>query len=62
MIRLRNGNAARCNAMTLRRLIAEGRFPPPPELGRKIRLWDAVELQSFVDRLAAARPRAATPP
>lgn len=43
------------NAMTLRRLIAEGRFPPPLELGRKIRLWDALELQDLVDRLAAVR-------
>jgi hypothetical protein len=43
------------NAMTLRRLIAEGRFPPPLELGRKIRLWDALELQALLDRLAAER-------
>jgi predicted DNA-binding transcriptional regulator AlpA len=43
------------NHMTLRRLIAEGRFPPPLELGRKIRLWDALELQTLVDRLGAAR-------
>ena len=43
------------NAMTLRRLIAEGRFPPPLALGRQIRLWDALELQALVDRLAAER-------
>jgi predicted DNA-binding transcriptional regulator AlpA len=43
------------NHMTLRRLIAEGRFPPPLELGRKIRLWDVLELQALVDRLGAAR-------
>src|SRR5271165_2376265 len=43
------------NAMTLRRLIAEGRFPPPLDLGRKIRLWDAVELQDLVDGLKARR-------
>jgi predicted DNA-binding transcriptional regulator AlpA len=43
------------NAMTLRRLIAEGRFPPPLELGRKLRLWDALELHALVERLAAAR-------
>jgi predicted DNA-binding transcriptional regulator AlpA len=43
------------NDMTLRRLIAEGRFPPPLELGRRLRLWDAVELAEFVSRLAAAR-------
>lgn len=43
------------NAMTLRRLIAEGRFPPPLALGRQIRLWDAIELQELVDRLAAER-------
>jgi predicted DNA-binding transcriptional regulator AlpA len=43
------------NAMTLRRLIAEGRFPPPLELGRKLRLWDALELHELVERLAAAR-------
>ncbi len=43
------------NAMTLRRLIAEGRFPAPLELGRKIRLWDVLELQDLVDRLARER-------
>jgi predicted DNA-binding transcriptional regulator AlpA len=43
------------NAMTLRRLIAEGRFPPPLELGRKIRLWDVLELQALLERLGAAR-------
>jgi predicted DNA-binding transcriptional regulator AlpA len=43
------------NAMTLRRLIAEGRFPPPLELGRKLRVWDSLELQALVDRLAAQR-------
>lgn len=43
------------NAMTLRRLIAEGRFPPPLELGRKLRLWDALELQALVDRLGEER-------
>jgi predicted DNA-binding transcriptional regulator AlpA len=43
------------NLMTLRRLISEGRFPPPLALGRKLRLWDALELQALVDRLAAAR-------
>jgi hypothetical protein len=43
------------NDMTLRRLIAEGRFPPPLELGRRLRLWDVLELQALVDRLAAAR-------
>ena len=36
------------NDMTLRRLIAEGRFPPPLEMGRKIRLWDALELQALL--------------
>jgi hypothetical protein len=45
------------NAMTLRRLITEGRFPPPLALGRQIRLWDALELQDLVDRLAAGRCR-----
>ena len=44
------------NAMSLRRLIAEGRFPPPLALGRKLRLWDALELQDLVDRLKAERP------
>jgi predicted DNA-binding transcriptional regulator AlpA len=43
------------NAMSLRRLIAEGRFPPPLALGRQIRLWDALELQNLIDRLAAER-------
>jgi hypothetical protein len=43
------------NAMTLRRLVAEGRFPAPLKFGRKIRLWDALELQSLVDRLATER-------
>jgi predicted DNA-binding transcriptional regulator AlpA len=42
------------NHVTLR-LISEKRFPPPLELGRKLRLWDALELQTLVDRLAAAR-------
>jgi predicted DNA-binding transcriptional regulator AlpA len=43
------------NAMTLRRLIAERRFPPPLALGRRLRLWDALELHEFVERLAAER-------
>jgi predicted DNA-binding transcriptional regulator AlpA len=43
------------NAMTLRRLITEGRFPPPLELGRKIRLWDVLELQALIERLAGER-------
>src|SRR6516225_6954144 len=43
------------NAMTLRRLIAEGRFPSPLALGRQLRLWDALELQALVDHLAAER-------
>ena len=47
------------NAMTLRRLIAEGRFPPPLEMGRRIRLWDAIELEEFVARLAAERNKKA---
>jgi hypothetical protein len=47
------------NAMTLRRLIAEGRFPPPLALGRQLRLWDALELQALVDHLAAERKTAA---
>jgi predicted DNA-binding transcriptional regulator AlpA len=41
--------------MTLRRLIAEGRFPPPLELGRRVRLWDVLELQALLERLGAAR-------
>jgi predicted DNA-binding transcriptional regulator AlpA len=45
------------NDMTLRRLISEGRFPPPLEMGRRIRLWDALELQALVDRLAANRSK-----
>ena len=43
------------NAMTLRRWIAEGRFPAPLKLGRRVRLWDALELQGFVDHLAKER-------
>jgi predicted DNA-binding transcriptional regulator AlpA len=39
------------NLMTLRRLIAEGRFPPPLALGRRMRLWDTIELQNMIDRL-----------
>lgn len=43
------------NAMTLRRLIAEKRFPPPLKLGKQIRLWDALELQALIEKLAAER-------
>jgi predicted DNA-binding transcriptional regulator AlpA len=43
------------NAMTLRRWIAEGRFPPPLIFGRRVRLWDALELQDLVNRLAEER-------
>ncbi len=43
------------NRMTLARLIAEGRFPAPLLLGRKLRLWDCLELQQLIDRLAAER-------
>ena len=49
------------NDVTLRRLIAEGRFPQPLELGRRLRLWDVLELQAFVDRLAAAREQKTEP-
>lgn len=43
------------NHMTLRRLIAEGKFPPPLALSQKIRLWDSLELQNLVDRLREER-------
>jgi predicted DNA-binding transcriptional regulator AlpA len=43
------------NHVTLRRLIAEERFPPPLQIGRKLRVWDCLELQALIDRLAAAR-------
>jgi hypothetical protein len=43
------------NAMTLRRLISEKRFPPPLKLGRQIRLWDVLEIQDLIDRLKSER-------
>ena len=48
------------NDMTLRRLIDEGRFPAPLELGRRLRLWDVLEVQALVDRLAAERNQKTT--
>jgi hypothetical protein len=43
------------NMVTLRRLIVEGRFPPPLLVGRKLRVWDTLELQNLIDRLAFER-------
>jgi hypothetical protein len=43
------------NHVTLRRLIREQRFPPPLLVGRKLRVWDCLELQALIDRLAAER-------
>ena len=41
--------------VTLRRLMAEGRFPRPLLIGRKLRVWDVLELQALLDRLARER-------
>ncbi len=43
------------NHVMIRRLIAEGRLPPPLMVGRKLRVWDTIELQALIDRLAAER-------
>jgi predicted DNA-binding transcriptional regulator AlpA len=43
------------NHETLRRLMAEGRFPQPLLIGRKLRVWDTLELQALIDRLALER-------
>jgi predicted DNA-binding transcriptional regulator AlpA len=43
------------NFMTLQRLMNEGRFPRPLLIGRKLRVWDAMELQALLDRLATER-------
>ena len=43
------------NFVTLRRLMNEGRFPRPLLIGRKLRVWDVLELQALLDRLAAER-------
>jgi hypothetical protein len=43
------------NHVTLRRLIAEQRFPAPLLVGRKLRVWDVLELQALIDRLAGER-------
>jgi predicted DNA-binding transcriptional regulator AlpA len=43
------------NHVTLRRLISEGRFPRPLLVGRKLRVWDTLELQDLLDRMAAER-------
>jgi hypothetical protein len=48
------------NDVTLRRLIDEGRFPAPLELGRRLRLWDVLEIQALVERLVAARNQKTT--
>ncbi len=40
------------NYVTLRRLIAEGRFPAPLLIGRRLKVWDVLELQRLIDRLA----------
>ena len=47
------------NFMTLRRLMDEGRFPRPLLIGRKMRVWDVMDLQALIDRLAAERTEAA---
>jgi predicted DNA-binding transcriptional regulator AlpA len=47
------------NHVTLRRLIAEKRFPPPLLIGRKLRVWDVLELQALIDRLAGGKEPAA---
>lgn len=43
------------NHVTLRRLIAEGRLPAPLLVGRKLRVWDVLELQALIDRLGGER-------
>jgi predicted DNA-binding transcriptional regulator AlpA len=43
------------NAMTLRRLIDQHRFPAPIKLGKQIRLWDVLELAALVERLKSER-------
>jgi predicted DNA-binding transcriptional regulator AlpA len=43
------------NHETLRRLMDEGRFPRPLLIGRKLRVWDVLELQDLIDRLAEER-------
>jgi hypothetical protein len=43
------------NHVTLRRWIAEKRFPAPLLIGRKLRVWDTLELQNLIDRLAVER-------
>jgi predicted DNA-binding transcriptional regulator AlpA len=48
------------NHETLRRLMAEGRFPHPLLIGRKLRVWDVLELQDLIDRLALEREERST--
>jgi predicted DNA-binding transcriptional regulator AlpA len=43
------------NHVTLQRLMNEGRFPRPLLIGRKLRVWDVLELQDLIDRLAEER-------
>jgi predicted DNA-binding transcriptional regulator AlpA len=47
------------NFVTLRRLMDEGRFPRPLLIGRKLRVWDVLELQALIDRLAGERGKQA---
>lgn len=47
-------------AMSLRRLIAEGRFPAPLKLGQQLRLWDIVEISDLIDKLKAERDQQET--
>jgi predicted DNA-binding transcriptional regulator AlpA len=43
------------NHVTLQRLMNQGRFPRPLLIGRKLRVWDVLELQDLIDRLAEER-------
>jgi predicted DNA-binding transcriptional regulator AlpA len=45
------------NHVTLQRLMNEGRFPRPLLIGRKLRVWDTLELQALIDRLAEERAK-----
>jgi predicted DNA-binding transcriptional regulator AlpA len=45
------------NHVTLQRLMDEGRFPRPLLIGRKLRVWDCLELQALVDRLSEERAK-----
>lgn len=41
---------------TVWRWVREGRFPKPFKLGESVTVWDAAEVEAFIERQAGGKP------